>query len=645
MSTIEALDVSRILNKMSRFSACTCTNVSAKRHSIYLAGPKHQPDPAFPDQFLGHPDATEEWFAEEPRQSGPSRRIQGDNPAPVFQTEISPSYTGRIILPPETRLADAWRYVVGLRDPSTNRKTLLLRAFAYVGFLLFGYSVGMLFTARTLGKGEPKLVTGIELSLVAFTYAAITVVLTTATDAAGPHSWWAMKWAAAQKADLSVKDIRRILRSDSVLSASKSLLIGSLRAKLAAVFYLSLRLGPPFGFSLLFGGYTVECSEEGARYPWEFIVRTNLGLLLCGGSLTVGVPVVCSIILLLYARKTDSVPRSLLAVAISLSNVIQPLQRRGTMAPSKAVVKRLDSTQRFQAVRCNMNGQFVLEFAPCEPLIQPSPDAAAEGSAVDLTTEHSGSFLVSHAKRLAPPMAGSLLLAIGLQVWLQTVSIRSPDDANICLPMDQIFGYPGARIGLSILVSFYGIAIAAAYEQMMQIYRWSVVHRNPVNFLWLENVFQGHFLLSYWCFKHLPILGGRAFTTGLLGTVVTRLCVGFITPLALLIGWDSATQSTTYRDAVFAMTWVTFGGMVLSSVVVLASTRKDYVPDDDPIVTAVVMQDLVELLRETNGTVRTEKMKIGSVQVHGVEATPTQDSFSRVSVRQEVEAFKAGWYI
>ncbi|TID07486.1 hypothetical protein CH35J_000792 [Colletotrichum higginsianum] len=482
----------------------------------------------------------------------------------------------------------------------------------------------MLFTARTLGKGEPKLVTGIELFLVAFTYAAITVVLTTATDAAGPHSWWAMKWAAAQKADLSVKDIRRILRSDSVLSASKSLLIGSLRARLAAVFYLSLRLGPPFGFSLLFGGYTVECSEENARYPWEFIVRTNLGLLLCGGSLTVGVPVVCSIILLLYARKTDSVPRSLLAVAISLSNVIQPLQRRGTMAPSKAVVKRLDSTQRFQAVRCNMNGQFVLEFAPCEPLIQPSPDAAAEGSAVDLSTEHSGSFLMSHAKRLAPPMAGSLLLAIGLQVWLQTVSIRSPDDANICLPMDQIFGYPGARIGLSIL---------------------SVVHRNPVNFLWLENVFQGHFLLSYWCFKHLPILGGRAFTTGLLGTVVTRLCVGFITPLALLIGWDSATQSTTYRDAVFAMTWVTFGGMVLSSVVVLASTRKDYVPDDDPIVTAVVMQDLVELLRETNGTVRTEKMKIGSVQVHGVEATPTQDSFSRVSVRQEVEAFKAGWYI
>ncbi|TIC89449.1 hypothetical protein CH35J_012875 [Colletotrichum higginsianum] len=359
-----------------------------------------------------------------------------------------------------------------------------------------------------------------NLSVITFIFAVFTVSLAISSDVGMRQLCWIMKWATVQKADLPLKDIKRTLGSDSALSASKSLLVGPMGARLAALFYFAMRLGPAFGFALLFGAYTVECHDEGESYPWEFIAQVNWCLLAGGGALAVGLLLVCSIILTLHVRNTDGVPQTMLATAFSLSKVIQPLQQRGTMATTKTIFKKLGNDQRFRAVRADINGQFILEFAPCEPLIQYSPDAAAR-AAVDLSTEHNGSFLASHAKRLAPSIAGSLLLAISIQVWLQTINIRGPNDDNVCLPMDQIFGYPGARIGLSMLVTLYGIVTAAAFEQVMQIYRWAVVHRNPVDLVKLENLFQGHFLFLYWRFRCMPILGSRAFTTGLLSTVVT----------------------------------------------------------------------------------------------------------------------------
>ncbi|GJC89893.1 hypothetical protein ColLi_12731 [Colletotrichum liriopes] len=440
-----------------------------------------------------------------------------------------------------------------------------------LGFL-FCYSVSIGILTRFIGEGQPKRVTEFNLSVITFIFAVFTVSLAISSDVGTRQLCWVMKWATAQKDDISLKDMMRTLRSDSALSAFKSLFVGPMRARLAALLYFAMRLGPAFGFALLFGAYTVECYDEAESYPWEFIVQVNWRLLAGGGALAVGLPLVCLIILILYVRKTDGVPRTMLATAFSLSKVIQPLQQHGTMATTKTIFKKLGNDQRFRAVPADINGQFVLEFAPCEPLVQHSPDAAAR-AAVDLSTEHKGSFLASHAKRLTLPMAGSLLLAIGIQVWLQTVNIRGPDDENICLPMDQIFGYPGARIGLSILVTFYGIVTAAAFEQIMQIYRWAVVHRNPVDLVKLENLFQGHFLFSYWRFRRMPALGGRTFTTGLLSTVVTRLCISLIPPLALLTVWDSSERSSRYRDVVIALTWVTFGVMVLSAVAMLVSTR------------------------------------------------------------------------
>lgn len=110
--------------------------------------------------------------------------------------------------------------------------------------------------------------------------------------------------------------MRRILRSDSALSALKSLLVGPLRARLVALFYFTLRLGPPFGFSLLFGGYTVQCDEEGETYPWSFRVHTKIELLGGGAALALALPFLCFLILVLHSRKVDAVPRSTLAYCI-----------------------------------------------------------------------------------------------------------------------------------------------------------------------------------------------------------------------------------------------------------------------------------------------------------------------------------------
>ncbi|KAL0929925.1 uncharacterized protein CTRU02_215134 [Colletotrichum truncatum] len=236
-------------------------------------------------------------------------------------------------------------------------------------------------------------------------------------------------------------------------------------------------------------------------------------LLVGSGVLSLGLVLVCLIALLFIVPRTDGVPRSMLTIAISLSKVIKPLQQRGTMATTKQIVAKLSRTQRFRAIRADMNGQLVLEFAPCDPTEHRSLEADAK-VAFDLCTEHNKSFLLSHVKRLALPIAGSLILAIGIQVWLQNINNRRPENADECLPMDQIFGFPGARISLNILVSFYGLAIAAAFEQMMHIYRWSALHRNPLRILQLENLFQGHTIFSSWRFHDLPILGRRIFTTG-----------------------------------------------------------------------------------------------------------------------------------
>lgn len=566
--------------------------------------------------------------------------------SPIFQSHPVPGSTlsarAKIKLPLGICPADSWRYLAGLRDTSTSRKTINSLAFSYVIGLLFNYSTGVILTMSLIGKGQPKLVSEVDMAILAFVYAVFTIALTIATDTLWPHLSWTMKWAAAQKSDLPLKDLRRILRSDSTLPACKSLLVGPMRARLAALFYFVLRFSPILGFSLVFGAYKLRCNNEGDSYPWRFRVQSKPGLLAGGGALAVGLPLVCSIVLRLYLRKTDSVPRSILAVAVSLSRIIQPLQQCGTMATTRTIVKKLGTIQRFRAIRADMNGQFVLEFAPCEPPVQQSSDAA---TAVDLSMEHRGSFLASHVKRLAPPVTTSLLLAIGIQVWLQTVNIRGPEDANVCLPIDQIFGHPNARIGLSILVTAYSIATGAAFEQIMHIYRWSAVHMNPVDIIQLENLFQGHFFWPYWHFRHLPALGGRAFTTGLLGTIVSRLCIGFVPPLALLTGWDSGARSSTYRDAISALTWIAFSVMVVSGIVVLASTWEIYVPDDDPIITAVVLQDLVTLFRETKGTIATDAMKMGSVHINEVGATAGEDSLWRVSFRQQTGVFRVGRYV
>lgn len=107
-----------------------------------------------------------------------------------------------------------------------------------------------------------------------------------------------------------------------------------------------------------------------------------------------------------------------------------------------------------------VNGQIILDFASCEPHVPHPPDAAATQALV-LSTRYKGSFLLSHTERLVRPIL----------VWLQTVNVRGRNDANVCLPMDQIFGYPGARIALNILVILYGVCTGAAFEQMMRLYR------------------------------------------------------------------------------------------------------------------------------------------------------------------------------
>ncbi|KAF4955664.1 hypothetical protein FGADI_4357 [Fusarium gaditjirri] len=535
-------------------------------------------------------------------------------------------------------------YGGAFKVPTQAWSTIKKVTAGYVAGLVFNYSVGVTITIRFLGDGYEKLVSEVELSIVAFIYAVFAIALAIAVDAVMSHLWWAAKWTAVQKADLSVKDVRRILRSDSALSAMKSLLVGPMRARLVALFYFALRLGPPFGFSLLFGGYTVQCDQEGEAYPWLFRVHTNNELLGGGAALALGLPLLCSVILILCSRKVDAVPRSILAIAVSLFKLIQPLQQHGTMASAKTIVKKLNTDQRFRAVRSDIDGQIILEFAPCEPCIpQASDDAAAQ--ALVLSTQYKGSFLLSHTKRLVLPMACSLLFAVGIQVWMQTVNVRGRDDDNVCLPMDQILGYPGARIALNILVILYGISTGAAFEQMMHLYRWSVFHHNPVDLIQLENLFQGHFLFSYWNFRHLPILGGRAFTTGMLSTLATRLCVGFIPPLALLTGWDSGQRSSKYRDAIFALTWITFSLMLLSGLAVLLSTRRDYVPDDDPIIAAVVMQDLIGQLHQTNRPACTDAIKMGSIHLNDTVDAASGISILRVSVQQQVEAFKLGLYI
>ncbi|KAF5543327.1 hypothetical protein FMEXI_7107 [Fusarium mexicanum] len=314
------------------------------------------------------------------------------------------------------------------------------------------------------------------------------------------------------------------------------------------------------------------------------------------------------------------------------------------MASTKTIIKELDKAQRFRAIRGDIDGQLIIEFAPCDPIISHPPETAGARALV-LSTKYKGSFLLSHTMRVVPLMVCSLLIAIGIQVWMQTVNVRGRDDGNVCLPMDQIFGYPGARIALNILVILYGIFTAACLEQMMHIYRWSVFHHNPIDLILLENLFQGHFLWPYARFRHLSVLGGRAFTTGMLGTLATRLCIGVIPPLALLTGWDSGERSSQYRGAIFALTWITFGFMLVSGLVVVLSTRRDYVPDDDPIITAVVMQDLVEKIHQTNSPVLTDAMQIGSVDLNGAVDNAAGIPIFRVSVQQQVEAFKAGLYI
>ncbi|TKW55220.1 hypothetical protein CTA1_9434 [Colletotrichum tanaceti] len=161
-----------------------------------------------------------------------------------------------------------------------------------------------------------------------------------------------------------------------------------------------------------------------------FIARTNLGLLISHGSLAVGVSIVFSIISLFYTRQTDSVPRSTLAVAIPLSNDIRPLHRRGTMSPEpggRRETRALGSTQRFQAVRGDMNGQFMLELAPCEPLVQRSPDAAAEGSAVDLSTAASSTCLRDYGYDWRLAMFGGMVLS-SVVVLASTRRGYAPED-------------------------------------------------------------------------------------------------------------------------------------------------------------------------------------------------------------------------
>lgn len=234
----------------------------------------------------------------------------------------------------------------------------------YVVGLAFNYFIGITITLRYLGDGHEKLVTEVDLCIVVFLYTVFAILLTIAADSIVAHLWWAAKWAAVQKVDLSVKDVRRILRSDIDLSALKSVLVGPLRARLVALFYFALRLGPPFGFSLLFGGYTVQCDDEGETYPWSFRVRTNIGLLVGGAALALGLPFVCSLILVLTSRKVDGVPRSILAIAASLFRIIQPLQQHGTMASAKSIMNKLNTNHRFRAAWSDIGGQTILGFAP-----------------------------------------------------------------------------------------------------------------------------------------------------------------------------------------------------------------------------------------------------------------------------------------
>ncbi|KAF4415228.1 D-lactate dehydrogenase (cytochrome) [Fusarium acutatum] len=157
------------------------------------------------------------------------------------------SSTGKIKLPPGIPPAHAWRYLVGIRNASISRSTMTRVTVSYVAGLTFNYSIGVGLTVNYLGAGNEKLVSEVDLAILAFTYAVFTIGITIAADAIVPHLWWAAKWAAVQKAGLSVKDVRRILRSDSAVSAIKSLLVGPMRARFVALFYFALRLGPAFG--------------------------------------------------------------------------------------------------------------------------------------------------------------------------------------------------------------------------------------------------------------------------------------------------------------------------------------------------------------------------------------------------------------
>ncbi|KIL87292.1 hypothetical protein FAVG1_09850 [Fusarium avenaceum] len=147
------------------------------------------------------------------------------------------------------------------------------------------------------------------------------------------------------------------------------------------------------------------------------------------------------------------------------------------------------------------------------------------------------------ALRLGPPFRFSLLLSgytTSVSVLSRAIYVEGQIilDVAPCEPHDQTFGYPGARTALNIPVILYGICAGAAFEQMMDLYRCSVFHYNPVDLIELVKLFQGHFLFSYWRLRQLPVLGGRAFTAVTLSTLATRLCICFIPPPVLLTGWD-----------------------------------------------------------------------------------------------------------
>lgn len=302
-----------------------------------------------------------------------------------------------------------------------------------------------------------------------------------------------------------------------------------------------------------------------------------------GSTIFTGVVVGCCF------RQGDIPPRSVLALARSMLNITRLTGENATITTGKEVMKELCRTREVSLQRIILKEQTIIQFAESS---ESSNTIRSESN----TRKDRKSFVLSHCSKLAIPTIASFFAALALTIWMLSFNTRHASGGNICLAeedSDYFAGSVSAKTGLSILTVLYSITLSACFDHTMNIYRWSVLYCNSLSIVKLESIFQGHSLWAYWHFRGVSNLGGRALSTGLLSTLIVRLLVGVIPPLALLKGWDSAIRAHSYHSAVLSLIWISFFVTLLAGLLAVVSARSYYVPADDVMEISLFLRDLV----------------------------------------------------